>query len=182
MRPDDRVLDVCCGTGAQVYEYLRKGIIAIGVDIDPHMLDLARRYYAHSDAASETFILGDASHMPFDDASFDFTSVSLALHDKELTLVDAIVSEMKRVTCPDGFLVFMDYSVPLPRRLTGFLIRIIERIAGVAHFRNFKGFLNNGGLMRILDKNGLTMLKSTLVSDGNITLILARKTLPPKMV
>ena len=174
MRPGDRVLDVCCGSGAQVYEYLRKGIIALGVDIDPHMLDLARRYYANSDVISGTFILADASHMPFDDASFDFTSVSLALHDKDLTLVDGIVSEMKRVTCPGGFLVFLDYRVPLPRSLTGFLIRLIERMAGREHFRNFRAFLNNGGLARVLEKNGLMMLKSTRVISGSITMVLAR--------
>jgi ubiquinone/menaquinone biosynthesis C-methylase UbiE len=174
MHAGDRVMDVCCGSGAQVNEYLRKGIIALGVDIDPHMLDLAERYYPHSDMATSTFILADASHLPFNDASFDFTSVSLALHDKDFKLVDAIVSEMKRVTCPGGFLVFMDYSMPLPRSLTGSLIRAVERMAGVEHFRNFRGFLNNGGLTRVLEKNGLMMVKSIRVSSGNITLVLAQ--------
>ncbi len=174
MRPGNRVLDVCCGSGAQVYEYTRKGIIALGVDIDPHMLALAGRYYANSDVTPETFILADASHMPFDDSSFEFTSVSLALHDKDLTLVDAIVGEMKRVTRPGGFLVFLDYSRPLPRSLQGFLIRIIERMAGVVHFRNFRDFLNNGGLTRVLEKNELIMLKSARVLSGTITMVLAR--------
>jgi hypothetical protein len=68
----------------------------------------------------------------------------------------------------------MDYSVPLPRSLTGFLIRVIERVAGVEHSRNFRGFLNSGGLKRVLQKNGLTMLKSERVVSGNMTLVLAR--------
>jgi len=43
MSPGDRVLDVCCGTGAQVLEYGRRGIIATGVDISPSMLKIALR-------------------------------------------------------------------------------------------------------------------------------------------
>jgi ubiquinone/menaquinone biosynthesis C-methylase UbiE len=149
-------------------------VIARGIDIDPNMLDLARRYYAGSGAASETFVAGDAAHMQFDDASFDFSSVSLALHDKDFTLADAIVGEMKRVTRAGGYVVFMDFSAPLPASLTGFLVRVIERMAGTEHYRNFRGFLKTGGLTRVLEKNGLTMLKSTRVADGNIMLVLAQ--------
>ena len=43
MKAGDRVLDVCCGTGAQVIEYGRHGIIATGIDTDPSMLGTAFR-------------------------------------------------------------------------------------------------------------------------------------------
>jgi ubiquinone/menaquinone biosynthesis C-methylase UbiE len=44
MKTGDSVLDVCCGSGVQVYEYLRKGLAAQGVDNNnKQMLDLARR-------------------------------------------------------------------------------------------------------------------------------------------
>jgi ubiquinone/menaquinone biosynthesis C-methylase UbiE len=43
MKVGDKVLDVCCGTGAQVFEYGRRGIIATGIDISPNMLNIATR-------------------------------------------------------------------------------------------------------------------------------------------
>jgi len=174
MKAGDRVLDVCCGSGAQVYEYLRKGIAAQGLDIDPHMLALAKRYYSTPGAAPDTFIEGDAAHMPFPDGSFDFTSISLALHDKDTTLAYAIVAEMKRVTRQGGMIVFLDYSMPLPRSLKGFLIRATERLAGGEHFRNFNGYLENGGLDRITENNGLAAVKTERLLGGNITLVLAK--------
>ncbi len=75
-------------------------------------------------------MLADAAQLPFADGEFDFTSVSLALHDKEDPAVDMILSEMKRVTRDGGGLVFADYSVPLPDNMTGVVIRTIERFAG----------------------------------------------------
>ena len=41
MTVGDKVLDVCCGTGAQVIRYGLYGIEAIGIDNDPKMINLA---------------------------------------------------------------------------------------------------------------------------------------------
>ena len=43
MKAGDRVLDICCGTGDQVFHYAEKGIVATGVDINPKMLEVAIR-------------------------------------------------------------------------------------------------------------------------------------------
>ena len=42
MKAGDMVLDVCCGTGAQILEYAQRGPIAVGVDNDPAMLRVAK--------------------------------------------------------------------------------------------------------------------------------------------
>ncbi len=173
MKAGDRVLDVCCGSGAQVYEYYRKGLAAHGVDNSQRMLDLAQRYYAKSNMSSASFTLTDAAHLPFADDSFDFTYISLALHDKDVTLVNSIIREMKRVTYPGGALVFADYSMPLPRSVTGYFIRVIEFFAGALHFSNFRRYLKNGGLQCVLETNALSIVKETRVKRGNITLVLA---------
>jgi ubiquinone/menaquinone biosynthesis C-methylase UbiE len=174
MKAGDSILDVCCGSGAQVYEYIRKGLSAQGVDNSQQMLDLACRYYAKSALSSASFTLADAAHLPFADGSFDFTSISLALHDKDAAMIDMILAEMKRVTRRGGGLVFMDYSVPLPRSLTGYLIRAIEFLAGEEHSRNFRHYLQNGGLSRIFANNELRLVKAERVKSGNITLMLAQ--------
>jgi ubiquinone/menaquinone biosynthesis C-methylase UbiE len=174
MKAGDSVLDVCCGSGAQVYEYFHKGLAAWGVDNSQWMLDLARCYYGKASLSSASFTLADAAHLPFADGSFDFTSISLALHDKDVTLVDMILSEMKRVTRPGGALVFVDYTVPLPRSVTGCFIRTVEFFAGASHFGNFRWYLKNGGLRRVTQNNGLSVVKETRVKMGNITLVLAQ--------
>jgi len=172
MKTGDSVLDICCGSGAQVYEYTRRGLVATGLDNNQEMLALAEKYY-NNGACGASFKLADAAHLPFADGSFDFTSISMALHDKDFTMVDMIVSEMKRVTRTGGALIFMDYSVPLPRSVSGHLIRAIEFIAGGEHFSNFRWYLKNSGLQRVLVINRLSVIKETHVKMDNITLVLA---------
>ena len=43
MTAEDRVLDICCGTGAQVIRYGMNGIKAVGIDNDPNMLKAASK-------------------------------------------------------------------------------------------------------------------------------------------
>jgi ubiquinone/menaquinone biosynthesis C-methylase UbiE len=43
MKAGDKVMDVCCGTGAQVLEYGRLGIVATGIDSNEGMLKTATR-------------------------------------------------------------------------------------------------------------------------------------------
>jgi ubiquinone/menaquinone biosynthesis C-methylase UbiE len=173
MKAGDTVLDVCCGSGAQLYEYLRCGVLARGVDNNPRMLALSRRYNLLLNAATSSLTLADATQLPFADGEFDFTSVSLALHDKEIPVVDTILSEMKRVTRDGGGLVFADYSVPLPDNVTGVVIRAIERFAGQEHSRCFGNYLKIGGLHSILRRNGITAIKETKVKQNNIMLVMA---------
>ena len=65
MSTGDRVLDVCCGTGAQVLEYGRQGIAATGIDIHPDMLNVAAKNRNKLGLANTSFQLGDAASLPY---------------------------------------------------------------------------------------------------------------------
>jgi len=43
---------------------------------------------------------------------------------------------MKRVTKKDGFLIFIDFQVPLPKKLTSYLIKAVEYFAGKENHQN----------------------------------------------
>src|SRR4030042_5305916 len=81
MKAGDKVIDVCCGTGAQVLEYGRHGIIATGIDSSQGMLKIATRNIRRQKAANVSFALADATSLPFPDGYFDYETVSLGLHD-----------------------------------------------------------------------------------------------------
>src|SRR5665811_1048898 len=63
--PGSRILDVGCGTGAQLAGYLGDGRELFGVDLSPSMLDQARRRLAEAHLH-----LGSAADLPFDDGFF----------------------------------------------------------------------------------------------------------------
>ena len=73
----------------------------------------------------------------------------------------------------------MDYSVPLPQDYIGCSIRAIEFFAGASHFANFRHYIQYGGLNRILENNGLSLVKAERVKNGTITLALAMTQIQP---
>jgi ubiquinone/menaquinone biosynthesis C-methylase UbiE len=168
MKAGDKVIDVCCGTGAQVLEYGRRGIDATGIDISLSMLKIATRNRIRHKAVNISFQLADATDLPFPDGYFDYASISLGLHDKGKPVRYQIISEMKRVVKQDGALILIDYQVPLPRNVWATSARVIEFLAGGSHYQAFKDYLSNGGLEDIVKNHGLreecrTYLKSGLL-------------------
>lgn len=174
MNVGDRVLDVCCGTGAQVLEYGRCGIIAIGIDTSPSMLNIAVRNRMRQELANVSFQLAEATNLPFPDGYFDYVSVSFGLHDKEKLIRDKAISEMKRVVKQQGALIFIDFQVPLPKNVWAMFARIIEFLAGGSHYQGFKDYLRNGGLNQILKDHQLLEEYAHRVKGGIAVIIKAR--------
>ena len=171
MKAGDRVLDVCCGTGDQAFHYARAGLMATGIDLDPNMLKLAGKDKRKRDNVS--FQRADACYLPFKDNSFDYASISFALHEKERAARDKIIAEMKRVVRKGGALIFLDFQVPPPNTLFSRLVKVLEFFAGRNHHRCFRDYLAQGGLDVLLVRNRLAEARRDYLNDGLITIIKA---------
>jgi ubiquinone/menaquinone biosynthesis C-methylase UbiE len=93
-----RVLDVGCGTGANLLVFARHfGCVPAGVDSSEGMLAESRRKLPDADLRR-----GVAEQLPFDDASFDATWMSLVVH-----LLDRprAFAEARRVLVDGGRLI-----------------------------------------------------------------------------
>ncbi len=155
MKPGDRVLDVCCGTGAQALLYGQMGIISWGIDMDNRMIEFAESRKARLRLANTHFQRASAMNLPFKDASFDHASISMGLHEKEQSSRDRIVGEMRRVVKKNGALVIVDYRVPYPRGLYACVAKAAEQMAGKEHFKYFRDFLEDGGVDSLLIRHQL---------------------------
>ena len=72
--PDERILDLGCGTGTLTEQLAASGAIAVGIDSAPEMIEQARETYAEP-----TFVATDARTMSFD-TPFDAIFSNAALH------------------------------------------------------------------------------------------------------
>jgi len=175
VKAGDRVLDVCCGTGDQVFHYEQKGAIATGIDQNPNMIELAERDRKRQGFKHSTFRIASATELPFPDGYFDGASISLALHEMERDERNRAVSEMKRVVKKKGTLIFIDFQVPLPKNSIAYLIRAMEFIAGRDNHKCFTDYLAQGGLKGILKEAQLASQKEVLLKSGNIKIIKVKK-------
>jgi ubiquinone/menaquinone biosynthesis C-methylase UbiE len=137
-----RILDVGTGTGAGARVLARRFPDAqiVGVDLSQAMLDQARRNTAAELSDRVRYERGDASALPFDDASFD-----LAAHANMIPFFD----EVARVVAPGGQALFAFSSgaetpiyVPSER-----LREELER-RGFSDFAEFKAGRGNALLAR----------------------------------
>jgi demethylmenaquinone methyltransferase / 2-methoxy-6-polyprenyl-1,4-benzoquinol methylase len=112
-RPGARVLDVATGTGKQALAFAARGFDTTGVDLSPHMLEVAQRKNPYPHAR---FKVADGAVLPFADGSKDITVMSFALHCMPEDVRAQVVAEMRRVTRPahpsNGCIAFIDYGLP----------------------------------------------------------------------
>lgn len=93
------VLDVGCGEGTLARYLADQGHQVVGIDLDPSVLP--------DDDENTHFMIGDATGLPFADASFDAVVSVMVLHQTRLEL--ALV-EMRRVVRPGGLVVNIGYA------------------------------------------------------------------------
>lgn len=164
--PGGRVLDVCCGTGDQVYHHARRGLHSSGIDLDPFVIRQRKRPADIADDIFTAVSAADATALPFADNSFDAAGITYALHEKPPEVQDRVVAEMRRVVKPGGLLLFTDYRVPLPWNLTGQLIRVAEFLAGREHHRWSLAYRARGGLGAILKRQGIKVKQRVYLMHG----------------
>ena len=99
------VLDVACGTGDMAVSLVERGCTVTGVDISEEMLSIARQK-----APIVTFMIADAEHLPFPDASFD--AVTCAFGVRNFVHLEQGLNEMLRVLKPGGQLVILELATP----------------------------------------------------------------------
>ena len=93
--PATRALDLCCGHGIVTEELARTGAAVTALDFSPAMLLMARERVLEA-----TFVEGDASDLPFGDATFDAVTIGLGvLH---MARPDRALREARRVLVRGG--------------------------------------------------------------------------------
>ena len=105
VRPGDRVLDACCGTGDLALAARAEGATVTGLDFSERMLDRARR---KSDEIE--WLRGDALALPFADRSFDAATVGFGVRNVED--LGRGLRELRRVLRPGGRLAILEVVRP----------------------------------------------------------------------
>lgn len=114
IRPGDRALDLCCGTGDIAFALARRGAQTMGLDFSAEMLAIAgnRRQHVQPglDGNQPVFVQGDAQKIAFPDDSFDIVTVGYGL--RNLTSWRQGMDEMYRVAKPGARLIVLDFGKP----------------------------------------------------------------------
>ena len=104
-KPGIKILDIAAGTGASTRPLVDAGADVIAVDFSAGMINVGKK--RNKDIK---FVQGDALNLPFEDNSFDVTTISFGLRNTSninLALKDAL-----RVTKVGSRIVIAEFSHP----------------------------------------------------------------------
>jgi len=105
IRPEDAVLDACCGTGDLAIAGARLGGQVTGLDFSERMLERARHK-----APELEWVQGDLLSLPFDDRSFDAATVGFGV--RNVDDLECGLGELRRVLRPGGRLGILEITRP----------------------------------------------------------------------
>ncbi|MDT7755456.1 MAG: demethylmenaquinone methyltransferase / 2-methoxy-6-polyprenyl,4-benzoquinol methylase [Mycobacterium sp.] len=124
LKSGDTVLDLAAGTAVSTVELARSGAWCVACDFSVGMLTAGT-------GRDVPKVAGDATRLPFADATFDAVAISFGLRN----VVDHVagLEELARVTRPGGRLVVCEFSSPT-NRLFGtaykeYLMRALPSVA-----------------------------------------------------
>ena len=105
VRPGERVLDACCGTGELALAAKDLGGEVTGLDFSERMLARAR-----GKSADVTWVHGDLLALPFAPESFDSATIGFGI--RNVPDLDAGLRELARVLEPRGRLACLEITRP----------------------------------------------------------------------
>jgi demethylmenaquinone methyltransferase/2-methoxy-6-polyprenyl-1,4-benzoquinol methylase len=105
VRPGDRVLDACCGTGDLAIAAERAGGRVTGLDFSPRMLERARRK-----RPSVKWVEGDLLALPFDEAGFESATVGFGV--RNVGDLEQALRELRRVLVSEGRVAILEITQP----------------------------------------------------------------------
>ena len=107
IQPDERVLDVACGSGNLALPAARAGAVVTGVDIAPNLLASARQR-ALAEALDIRFDEGDAEALPYASGSFD--TVVTMFGAMFAPRPERAAAELLRMTRPGGRIAMANWT------------------------------------------------------------------------
>jgi demethylmenaquinone methyltransferase / 2-methoxy-6-polyprenyl-1,4-benzoquinol methylase len=181
------LLDLATGTGAQIDALFCKNAPisnAIGIDLSAGMLEIAKKKFMNDPRAS--FQLADAQNLPFPSETFDLSTLSFGIRNIEHPLI--ALSEMLRVTKPNGRCLILEFSLPdrffkkpylfYLRHIMPFLGGLVAKDAASYRYlnRTIEGFVSGASFLDWMRQTGWVRTIATPLLFGAVTLYRGDKT------
>lgn len=111
LKPTDRCLDLCCGTGDSTIALAKKAKYAVGLDFNEKMMDYAKPKIKKAHLENKmSLVNGDAMNLPFENDSFDCVTICFGL--RNVPDAGKTAAEAYRVLKKGGKFAVLEMSQP----------------------------------------------------------------------
>ena len=164
-----QVIDICCGTGELVLSLANKCDRVFGIDNSSKMIAYAKKEKANRGYENVDFLHANAMNLSeFQNNEFDFSVLSLTLHEMPPAIRTIVLNEAKRIS---NKIIILDYKIPSPKNRNGIMALYFEFVGGYDHLKHYLHYRDNGGLDYILSETELKRESDIIVHKGTLEIV-----------
>lgn len=155
--PASRVIDVGCGTGHFSFTAADRCGSVLGIDLASRNIKRANLMLSRNPADNISFRHCSAADILAEgEKRFDFAVMTYVIHEVNPEERKGLLLDMAGLA---EKIILGDYLYPRPGGFWSGVNEIVEFAAGREHYRNFKSYLNEGGLTGLAEAAGLNVIK-----------------------
>jgi SAM-dependent methyltransferase len=159
------IIDIGCGTGRLEFALAGNCKSVLGIDLSKRNIDRAKLKLLEYPDAKVSFEHKDLSEIIKNGQShFDYAILTYVIHEVDK---EERIDLLKQIALVADNIIIGDYAVPKPSGIEGFSSEAVEYIAGSDHYRNYKSYMNDGGIKFLAEKTGLRILSEKKISQSS---------------
>jgi len=156
IEPESDIIDIGCGTGRFEFAIAGKCRSVLGIDLSGKNIKRAKKTLFKYPDNKISFHHGNLTEIINGcEKHFDFAVLTYVIHEVNK---EERIDLLKQAAGISEKIILGDYVVPKPNGFTGFLSELIEFVAGRDHYRNYKTYMEDGGISYLADKAGLKIV------------------------
>lgn len=157
IKPDSKIIDVGCGTGRFSFTISDKCNSVLGIDLSKRNINRADSLLLKNPRANLSFRHTSVNKLISNGKQhFDYAVFTYVIHEVN---ADERIPLLKEISKIASKIIIGDYLVPSENRFWNMFNEIVEFAAGREHYRNYKNFVSDGGIVGIAEMAGLKIVK-----------------------
>lgn len=154
------IIDIGCGTGRLEFFLAGKCKSLLGIDLSKKNIDRAKQTLLKNPDERISFQHSNPEEVIKSGISkFDYAVLTYVIHEVN---EDERIDLLREISLLADKIIIGDYIVPRPKGFAGFISETIEFIAGAGHYRNYKSYVSDGGIISLAEKAGLKVINEIL--------------------
>lgn len=170
IEPGSTIIDIGCGTGRMEFILSDKCQSVLGIDLSKKNIDRANLTLLKQPDSKISFKHNNIREITdLYNYHFDYSILTYVIHEIDENERLDLLTEISQVA---DKIIIGDYLVPRPKNLGGLVSELIEFVAGKEHFRNYKTYMENGGIYYLAGKAGLKIINE--IKNFNQIVVLSK--------
>ncbi len=166
------IIDVGCGTGRLAFTLADNSRSVLGIDLSIRNIKRAQLNLLNRPNHKIFFQHGSISDIFREQQiHFDYAVMTYVIHEVDEDERIKLLNEISLVT---DMIIIGDYLAPKSQAFGGHLTEAIEFMAGREHYKNYKTYMERGGLYYLAESAGLKIMSDQKYQSYNHIITLTK--------